>query len=84
MTTTIDQALRNKIKALTTLDMNYARRKMPNVRSDEARLIAMHKTRYECIDIDDDLRHISRRWLQDRKFSRLQYVPWLPDDQLPE
>ena len=69
--------------ALTNLDVAWARDYMPGASSDEVRLIAMHKARYECTGLTDDLRHASREWLQQRGYNRL-HGAFLPDGELPE
>lgn len=67
---------------LVALDMDWAREMMPNM-SDDVRLIAMHKTRYEIRTIPDDERHASRSWLEERDLSRLGFLPWPPLGVLP-
>ena len=73
--------LRNQ--ALRTLDMEYARKTMPAASSDEVRLMAMHKARYEVTSMEPDLRHASRVWLQDRGYARFYDLPWPTDGGLP-
>lgn len=70
--------------ALSSLDMNWARLQMPNATNDKVRLMAMHKERYECTDIDPDLSHESARWLRQRGLSRVTGDPILPAGDLPE
>jgi hypothetical protein len=70
-------------KALTTLDMNYARRLMPEASSDHVRLMAMHKVRYECPFVTDELRHASADWLRKHEYSRMDGTPLLPAGELP-
>ena len=71
-------------KKLAALDMDWARKMMPLATSDEVRLLSMHKARYECTSIADELRHESRRWIEQRGYHRIGYLPWPPEDQLPE
>jgi len=56
-------------QALSILDMDYARKMMPSA-TDEVRLIAMHKARYECVGIDATLRKASEAWLKERNYKR--------------
>ena len=70
--------------ALTTLDMDFARRMLPEARSDEVRLIAMHKARYEAADIAPELRRDSRRWLEERRYARFHGLPWPAGEEFPE
>jgi hypothetical protein len=69
--------------ALRDLDMDYARAVMPNASSDEVRLIAMHKARYECTEIFTDLRQASERWLKERQYKRLGNLDWPTSGELP-
>jgi hypothetical protein len=81
----MSKSLARRNEALETMDMDYARELMPNATSDNIRLAAMHKARYECTLMTDSLRHESRKWLEDHKFTRLNSVPWPPkDEELPE
>lgn len=49
-----------------------------------ARLIAMHRARYELPEIDPQLRHESRAWLEARGYSRhADFGPWPPKGKLP-
>lgn len=70
--------------ALRTLDMTYARYLMPDASSDEVRLLAMHKGRYECTDIEAALRSASGEWLRERGSTRMDGSPILPAGRLPE
>lgn len=70
-------------KCLRELDMEYARVVMPAASSDFVRLISMHKARYECTDIEPELRQESRAWLEERKYSRLQNLEWPAVGELP-
>ncbi len=69
-------------KALETLDMDYARRTMPHASDDAVRLLAMHKARYECRDISDELRRESERYLKAANSTRIHGLPW-PKRNLP-
>ncbi len=70
-------------RALRTLDMRYARQAMPGAASDEVRLIAMHKARYEATGIPKRLRQASRAWLEARGLSRMYGQPWPAESEVP-
>jgi len=70
-------------RALRELDMGYAKVMMP-ASKEEVRLIAMHKARYECTEIEPHLREASREWLEDHKYNRLHGTPWPPIGVLPK
>lgn len=69
--------------ALSALDMEWARRTMPDASSDDVRLLAMHKARYECTDLADELRHTSAAFLVERGSTRFNGEPLLPLGLLP-
>jgi hypothetical protein len=69
--------------ALLNLDMDWARKNMPAASSDEVRLIAMHKARYDCTGIEDSERHASRKWLQERGYKRIENMEFLQEGKLP-
>lgn len=71
-------------KAVATLDMEYARKMMPGAASDEVRLCAMHKARYEMKRIAPELRHESRAWLEKNGYKRFMDLPWPTEGGLPE
>ena len=64
--------------ALSTLDLAWARENLPTA-SDEVLLASMHKARYEIPSISDELRHESRRWLEEQGQSRFGGLPWPPE-----
>jgi hypothetical protein len=70
-------------EAMTTLDMQWAKRMLPDTTSDYVRLTAMHKARYECVSIAPELRHESAEWLRSRGFGAMSR-PLLPRGELPE
>lgn len=70
--------------ALRTMDIAYARKMMPGASSDDVRLCAMHKARYEMTGMEPELRRESRAWLEERGFGRLNNSQWPADDSLPE
>lgn len=79
----LQSAIAQRNRAFEMLDMNYARAMLPNS-SDEVRLVALHKSRYECCQISDDLRRESEAWLKRRGFSRFKGQPWPADGSLPQ
>ena len=56
--------------ALRALDIAFEVPGLKRYGSDEVKLIAMHKARYECTDIEPELRHQSRAWLEERGYGR--------------
>lgn len=74
--------LAERHRMLRTLDVAAAQAKMPGA-SDEVVLIALHKARYDCTAIEDELRHESARWLRERGYRGLT-GPLLPEGELPE
>jgi len=50
----------------------------------EMKLTALHKARYECTEIEPELRHESRKWLEERGMKRLGMLEFEPDGRLPE
>ena len=68
-------------RALIALDLEYARGLMPAT-TDDVRLIAMHKARYETTSIPRELRHASGAWLRERSYGRVR-GPLLPEGELP-
>ncbi len=79
----MEDFLKRRNAALATLDMEYAREILPNASSDEVRLMAMHKARYECTAIMPALRHESEDWLRQHGCTRLNGGPLLPYLELP-
>lgn len=79
----IDDYVAERDKALTNLDIDWMNENLSTNTTDEVLLCAAHKARYKCLGIADNLRHESRRWLQERGYSRLM-GDFLPADQLPE
>lgn len=57
---------------------------MPDASSDHVRLMAMHKGRYECTDLDNAARHTSGEWLRQHGYGRMTGDPLLPEGVLPE
>jgi hypothetical protein len=79
----ISSVLAERNKALSNLDMEWARRNMQGASSDHVRLLAMHKARYECTSIAAELRHLSAKWLRDRGYLRMYRMELLPEGELP-
>lgn len=79
----LDADLQRRNIAFRMLDVAYARRRCPELSSDYAALVALHKARYECVAIEDSLRHASRRFLEARGLTRYRGIPWPPDGELP-
>ena len=78
------QFLAERDKALIDLDMDWARRTMPDVSDDLVRLMALHKARYEVTTLPAELRHTSGQWLRERGLSRFDGTDLLPEGMLPE
>ena len=74
---------RERNKAIRDLDLEYMRKEMPRASSDEVLLMALHKARYEAVEIEPALRHASRAWLEERGLSRYMSIPWPTDGSLP-
>lgn len=79
----IERFIHQRDKALANLDMEYARRMIPLASSDEVRLIAMHKARYEAASLAPELRHESGQWLRERGYKRGTGGDLLPEGRLP-
>lgn len=69
--------------AFENLDIEFARKVLPQASSDEVLLIAMHKARYETTDIEDSLRHESAAYLKANGYGRMYGVPFPEDGSLP-
>jgi hypothetical protein len=70
--------------ALAVMDMEWARKNMPYATSDEVRIIAMHKARYECTNLSNLTRQQSKDWLSSRGYSRIDGSKFLPDGEFPD
>lgn len=75
--------LQERDAALKSLDLDYARRNIPGASSNEVLLAAMHKARYECTNMPNDLRHTSAHWLREQGMGRMTGTALLPEGQLP-
>ena len=74
------RAERNRM--LETLDVDAAIRQVPSM-SRETALLALHKARYDCIDIDPELRHASAAYLRAGGYRDMSGAEILPEGQLP-
>jgi hypothetical protein len=72
----------NRNRMLRELDVRSAKGAMPGASDDEVVLIALHKARYDCVDIEAELRHASGAWLRERGFGRM-HGPLLTEGELP-
>ena len=79
----MEQWRKERNRALLALDLKWARERFPEESSDEVLLTAMHKARYECIDLPAVARQESRAWLEVRGFSRTKGLPFPSDGSLP-
>lgn len=75
---------RERDEALRTLDLGWARKNAPRAADDEVLLLALHKTRYEVTTVPAELRHESRRWMEEHGYSRRGGVPWPDAGVLPQ
>ncbi|MDP3219198.1 MAG: hypothetical protein Q8S73_34185 [Deltaproteobacteria bacterium] len=78
----IEEYVRQRDAALNTLDMEWAAQQMP-YSAPEVRLLAMHKARYEAVNIAPELRHESAEWLHAAGCTRLDGSPLLSAGELP-
>mgnify|MGYP003693772219 CR=1 FL=1 len=79
MTDKLSKFLRERRAALVRMDLEWAKKMLPDASSDAMREMAMHKARYEAMDISAELRQASREWLEVHGFKRLGGMPW-PDE----
>ena len=80
--TELEEFLRERNAALIALDENYVARKIPKAPAD-MRLLILHKSRYCCTAIPNELRHESGRWLRERGYKQMSAEAILPDGELP-
>lgn len=73
---------RHRNEALRSLDLSWAREHFP-LADNEVLLIALHKTRYNCSDIEPHLRIASAEWLRAHDLHDLYGLPLLPPGELP-
>lgn len=79
----IAEYVRERDAALTAMDLTWLRERLPPNTAEEVVLMTAHKTRYECVNIAPELRHESRKWLQERGLGRMNGFPFPFDDELP-
>lgn len=79
--------IKERNRVLTEMDQPAFRKQMldggAGFISHEATLPAMHKARYNCTDISDELRRESGRWLLEHKMTDLYDYPIDPNGNLP-
>lgn len=81
----LDKFLEARNKALRDLDLDFCRNQCGYPMTDEVALITLHKARYECKDIEDELRLASRHWLEEHGYKRLGGMAFPKDKlELPE
>jgi hypothetical protein len=69
--------------ALIALDESYVAKTVP-LAPPEMRLLILHKSRYECTAMPDNLREESRTWLAERGFGRMTGDELLPKGEYPK
>ena len=67
-------AERNRFLRDLDITSDLVAQAMPGA-SDEMKLLALHKGRYECTHISDDLRRQSAEWLVERGYGRMTGDP---------
>ena len=67
-------AERNRVLRDLDIASDLVTESMPGA-SDEVKLLALHKGRYECTAISDDLRRQSGEWLAARGYGRMTGDP---------
>lgn len=70
-------------KALMNLDIDWAKKNIPEITDNFTLLVAMHKARYHCRDIPNELRHESANFLRQHEFNGVKQS-LLPEGQLPK
>jgi len=75
--------VRERDRALSALDMLWARRMMPQASGDDVRLLAMHKARIHSLGVSGALRRESMRWLAAGKHTDLMGNPVDGEGPLP-
>lgn len=72
-------------KAFREMDMTFARHMLRGrLTTDAVLIMALHKARYECTDLEPEYRHESARWLRERGYGRQTGGALLPEGELPE
>jgi len=81
--TDLKAMLERRNTALANLDIEYAR-EMTGGKNDAVLLMALHKARYECTALADDLRNFSALWLREHRYKRWNGADLLPNGELPK
>jgi len=81
--TDLKAMLERRNAALANLDLEYAR-EMTGGKDDVVLLMALHKARYECTALADDLRNFSALWLRGHGYKRFDGSDLLPNGELPK
>lgn len=81
-TDTADEYVKARDEALSNLDIDWARNQCGGG-SDEMLLMALHESRYEAARMAPELRHASRKWLEEQGLKRIMGLPWPADGSLP-
>lgn len=77
------RAARNK--AFREMDLQYARLMLRGKNPpDDVLILALHKARYECTDLEPEYRRESGAWLRERGYGRMTGEPVLPEGDLPK
>lgn len=79
MNDAVKRYVKERNDALRKLDMEWARKMLPDASSDHVRLMAMHKARYEATGIEKHLRLESQAWLQDHGYGRMCGIAFDPE-----
>lgn len=79
----LQEFLKERNEAFRKLDLAWARKMAPAC-SEDALLLSLHKARYECKQIEPELRYESRVWLESNGFKRMHNQPWPPIGELPQ
>jgi len=78
----LEELLARRNRALADLDLDYAK-KATGSDNEEVLLVALHKARYECVQLEDDLRNFSALWLRQHGYKRADGSDLLPSGELP-
>ena len=80
----LEAAKKARNAAFRSLDINWARRVLDLDGASRVACLAMlHMARYECDEMEPELRYQSRDWLKSRGMERMYGIPFPDNDQLP-
>jgi len=85
----IEEFIAERNEALISLDLDYIKKvclesgRPESLISTDFLLSVLHMSRYEVVDLDDDIRHWSGAWLRKRGFPRMTGEPLLAFGELP-